>query len=796
MHLVERHAELAMLRRRLVSAVAGRGGVVLVGAPAGYGRSALLVRLGEEIAPEVIVLRAASVRLDTGLQHGVLRQLLDPGPDPERFAAAVLELARNRPVVVLVDDVHDADPQSVRCLRLLARLAPGTALLLVVTERIDAMRPESTLDPAGELHHAVRMSLGPLTSDGIAAVLGGGLPERTAARLAPQCRRLTGGNPRLVHALLADTTDRSAVPGGVRPGEAFRRAVVNVVHRCDPAVLAPAQAMAVLGGDASEQLVGGLLDAGSGTCAALAVLEETGLAAGGALRHDVARTALLDGIAPEHRDALHARAARLLHEHGLPPVAVAAHLVVGERVAEPWVLPSLRAAADEALAKDDPPLAVDALKLALRIAGDGADRPAITAALVRAEWRIDPMVAARHLPAVVEWVLRGAAPWPTAAATIGQLLWFGHTTTAAVLAAGPGRTDPAVPADELLAAHLWLHCAFPGLFEPEAAHGPPAAGAASRVQLAFVHVLHHGPEPGAVAAVREALSELRLDDGQLPAIAAAICTLLYAEQFMAAAHWCDLFRAEAMHRGSPMWTAIFETLRAIVHLRGGELRAADRLARQALHRLPPRSWGVAIGAPLACLIQANTAMGQLYKAAAYRDVPVPDVMFHTRFGLHYLYARGRYHFDGGRLNAALADFTGCGELLDRWGLGSSAVVQWRIDAAEVMLRMGHRQRARQLVHDELRELTGEQLVARANALRVLAATSALPRRPALLTKACGALEGSGDRLRLAITIADLSRARRALGDEQHARALAARARVLAELCGAEPLLLRIEADAT
>jgi DNA-binding CsgD family transcriptional regulator len=240
-----------------------------------------------------------------------------------------------------------------------------------------------------------------------------------------------------------------------------------------------------------------------------------------------------------------------------------------------------------------------------------------------------------------------------------------------------------------------------------------------------------------------------------------------------------------------MWQAMLLTIRAAAELRRGGLAAAEVAAQHALTVISHKCWGVAIGAPLACVLLAQTAMGRLSDAAAYLSVPVPEATFRTPFGLHYLRARGRHYLATGRLRAALGDFQACGEMLDNWDRDVPMLLPWRLDVAQAYLAMGEREQARDVALEQLAQLEPDSLWPRGTALRLLAATSPVDQRPALLEEAVDVLQRSGDKYETASALADLSDAHRALGEVYSARALGQRAYGLAERCGAEPLRRRL-----
>src|SRR5262249_48678442 len=161
---VGRDRELAFLRRRLFAAVAGNGGLVLIGGEAGIGKTALADAVCQEaLGMGVLVLTGRCYDLMETPPYGPWIELFgryqrtDSMPLlPPAFTvrgnigsvtnqAALFRdivdffatLSAVRPVVLLLDDVHWADPASFDLLRVLAREFAPLPLLLIATYRAD-----------------------------------------------------------------------------------------------------------------------------------------------------------------------------------------------------------------------------------------------------------------------------------------------------------------------------------------------------------------------------------------------------------------------------------------------------------------------------------------------------------------------------------------------------------------------------------------------------------------------------------------------------------------------------------
>ncbi|WP_216592279.1 helix-turn-helix transcriptional regulator [Verrucosispora sioxanthis] len=283
------------------------------------------------------------------------------------------------------------------------------------------------------------------------------------------------------------------------------------------------------------------------------------------------------------------------------------------------------------------------------------------------------------------------------------------------------------------------------------------------------------------------LRNSRLDEMSLDTVESALLALTYGGCPANAAVWCDAFVDEARMRRSPSRQARLAAIRAEISMRLGDLTGARQHATDALTVMPSSSWGVAIGGPLAVLIMATTAIGDIGAVRDHLDQPVPEEMFQTRFGLHYLYARGRYSLAVGELPLALRDFRLCGQLAAQWGMDTPGLVPWRVDAAETLLRMNAPEQAQQLIEDQLKRCGDGQPRVRAMALRLYAACGELRHRPMFLRQAAD-LHNGGDDYELARTLVDLTEAFQTLGESRRVRLIARRARTTAEKAGALPLL--------
>lgn len=421
--LVGREVEREVLLDHLVELLAGTGGVVLVSGEPGIGKTRLVEELlteaeasgarclvgrsrnAGERAPlsPVAELLEAALRAPTPLP---LRQLVGGGAGPlaalvprlsrrlgeppvlpsaaaevplatlvSAVVGALGRLARSSPLVVVLEDVHRADPATLEVLRGLSEAAARAPLLVVATHRDTTGDVLPHLAPL--LHALARrvrpraLVLQPLDEAAVGRVVTTRSGRHVSAAVRRALHRRTGGNPLfLVEAVaLLDGVPQRVGPGpddalaavaravpataGLAVGQRLARlsgptrsvlqTAAVVGERIDPAVLALAVAERGPGAggagdaaDAAEHLVAAALDEAR-AAGLLAGAEPSGGAT--ALRHQLVRDVLLAQVSAPRRRRTHLRVAQaLLSSHPPRPadvdVAVAEHLVAAGALAD------------------------------------------------------------------------------------------------------------------------------------------------------------------------------------------------------------------------------------------------------------------------------------------------------------------------------------------------------------------------------------------------------------------------------------------------------------------------------
>ncbi|MFE0176325.1 AAA family ATPase [Streptomyces sp. NPDC059002] len=829
MRLFDRGRELQLLNDALADSVKGSGRLVIVTGGPGSGKSDLVYEFLNSVDdPGIRVLSATALATDQGRPMAVVRQLLDSGkvrcPAVERLplfrgegeknfqqsekewhiavasavdeaTGALLQSAEDDlPWLIAVDDAHLMDGESLQMLlSLLRRIRTSRILVVCVTSGNDSAQATAHTDLMRQPHR--RLRLPPLSEQGVAALLAAQAGRLLPSKISRAYHRATAGNPMLVHALIDDSTCAQTEIGQPFASTAYRRAVLHSLTRGGPRHIRVARALAALGDKACATLVGAL----TGTTPAAVqdvvdVLNSTGLLDGYAFRQPAAAAAVLDDTDPTERRDLHSDVADLLYRCGSPASEVAGHLLLADRVAHSWGRTVLRTAADAALAADDVTLCSRYLCLVLRDCDDERERHALSAALARAEWRVNPAAAGTHLAPLREAALSDALDARDTATVLRHMLWQGDTELAgkAISAMVPSRSRAGTHAiAEVEFIQQWFYgAAIAGrgsdltrVISQQRRHIPSDNSTALRAKMA---VLVGGDATDeSVSAVTQALQSHQLDHLNLELVAMALLAIAHTDRTADATRACDELFDCAVRRGARTWQAVLGSVRAELALLQGDVTTAAERAVEALDMLHAQSWGVLVGHPLSTAIFSYTALGRHDAAEELLERDCPEPMFRTVFGLQYLRARGHHYLATDRAFAALDNFETCNRLMRDGNPNLQKGIPWRTDLAQANLRIGKVRTAREWAQQQLRLPGGHSSRARAMALRVLASASKPHQRTSPLREAIDLLKSCGDRLELSLAYADLSAAHSELGEFDRARLVARQAAQEAEACHIE-----------
>jgi DNA-binding CsgD family transcriptional regulator len=808
----------------------GRDGeIVVFRGYATSGKTTLLHEFaGASAAQGRLVLHATAAWSEIEFQFGIIRQLLSSarvsvsepddlaillddaivsaalyGPGVRRPATArimealwarLLRLSEQNALTLIVDDIHYADTASKECILYFARRLKSTAIQMVVTQD---KRPWLT-DPGLQaeflrLPNCRTIQLRPLGEPEITDFLAEYDDIKQPDQLATAIHAVSGGNPSLIRALMDDYQDCPwKTDGELVIADEFERAVHCCLARCDPDAVRLVQALAVLDAPVPVMTLAQVLCVPAASMdVMLAELVEMGLVLSDRLRHPAMRSVVLGTMRPAELAELHTRAAGVLHEEHAAPAVIARHLLAAGHPAESWALAVLLGAADAAMAKWDIAFAVRCLRLALRLHEDPADRAKIRSRIADAQWLADPVTAVRYLPELEQDARMGYLAGPAVARVARRLLSAGRLQQSISLLEQECKKQPAEQwHPELLAARLWIACLCPSLagraFPPVVA--TVGSTVSTHVQAAgLAAAVFAGGADGAILGQAPQLT--KIDESVLTMTSIAMAAAIESGQQQALAPWCEALTSRSVAenpalRHSAACRALFAVTIAAIHVRLGDLRAAEARLREALEQVPLRHWGVLMGAPATVLLHVAVARGKHDDAAGQLDVHPPEAMFSTMLGPVYLSARGRYHLAIGKRDFALRDFEMAGEAVREWGVDHPAFVPWRVGAAEACLELGSVRDAVDLLAEHLSLLGADRGRVYGAWLRVRAAASPLPKRPGLLREAVEVLQASDDRLELARAFTDLSQAYEELGQRGDAKRMRRRAVHIAQQCGA------------
>ncbi len=373
--LIERAEQMAELQERWREVrERGEGRLVLISGEAGVGKTALVRSHCASVGGPSRVLwagcepaftpRPLGPLLDIArVTGGALREQLDAGAQAHDVVGALMdELESPIATVLVLEDMHWADEATLDVARLLAHRAHALPVMLLYTYR------EEELGRFGQ----VRVTLGELAgTGGISRIDVQRLSREGVAQLAEpgdvDAESLflrTAGNPFFVTEALAAGTER--VPPTVRDAVLARASRLSSPARAllDAASILPARAepwlldaVAPSRGDALEECV----DSG------MLSFHDSGVA----FRHELARLAVEESLAPDRRQSLHALVLAAMTERslGAPDLAHLAYHAEGARDGGA-VLRYARAAAEEAAALGAHTEAQAQYGRALRFAGD------------------------------------------------------------------------------------------------------------------------------------------------------------------------------------------------------------------------------------------------------------------------------------------------------------------------------------------------------------------------------------------------------------------------------------------
>jgi DNA-binding CsgD family transcriptional regulator len=841
--LLEREAELEALRGPLADIRDGRGRLLLLEAPAGRGKSALLAALSASARDEgVRVLHARGGELERTFAFGAIRQLFeravaDASPVQRARllsgaaapAAALLahdgaprmvsgagalhavywlatNLSLDAPLLIAVDDLHWVDEPSLEVLIYLAGRLADVGIVLAMTLRpSEPGAPQALLDAVREVPDAVTVGVRALSPEAVAALVRAAIPDADGA-LCAACHETTAGNPFYVRELLASLDgDASAARAREVALPQLGDRIVRRVARVGPDAVALADAMAVLGDGARLDDAAALAEADPATAArAAAALRRVELLSAEdpfAFAHPLVRRALYDALTTSARDRLHASAARVLAARGAPPGAVAEHLARLRPAGSAEVVAGLRVAADEALRRGAPEAATAALRRALDEDAPEPPRAVLLHELGQIEFAARDLAAVEHLTEAYTLTEEPIARARIAVSVGGMLAALGQwDRLLAVLnesLVALGDRDPLVALDlEALRAGTLIHDSeLIGIYDrDEARLEALARGTAWPARaLATIVALNWANRGRRVDEVAP-LIEHALGDGALMRergvglwpITQAVSALIIVDEDERALELLAELAVLARQEGALAGTAMAAAFRIFINVRRGDLPAVEADLQTIAAMALPSELQMEIASIYWFL---NDALGEreaidtlAAPAAAFQP---GDEFARTAAGGMMIETRGRHRLLAGDRDGALADLRAAATVLGRAGY-SSCRGTWR-SALALALPPDAEQERRTLAEEEVAAARASGLPRPLGiALRTEAIVGADDGDEVeTLRASVELLAGTRARLEHARSLLALGGALRRRGHRTEAREPLAEALELAHRCGAE-----------
>jgi DNA-binding CsgD family transcriptional regulator len=422
-----REAERRVVRELLGRAQRGTGGVLLLEGESGTGKS-LLLRHTEHLAAaqgfslaigkadelgQIVPFFALLTALNEPFDDVAGQERPDtPGWWIARLRARLEERVVAAPVLVCLDDLQWADPETLLALRMLPRkLARYPLAWVLARTKTQQDRHGNLLFSFLERDGATRITPPPLCEETVAGVLTdafGAPPDHGLLELASGA----AGNPELLAELIGGLRDEDAVQltGGRARLTSSRRPhrIDQVARRRLEGLSGPArhllQTAAVLGRSFRLEDAAAML--GETPAGLLPMAEEAAdarivTAAEDVFwfRHELMWRAVAEMIPPPARKALHRQFGELLLKRGGSASSAAAHLLEGAHAGDLAALTGLDRAAAETLQTSPQTaarLALRALELTSRAAPDAVSRAVAAAEALTAAGRVDEAAGIAH----------------------------------------------------------------------------------------------------------------------------------------------------------------------------------------------------------------------------------------------------------------------------------------------------------------------------------------------------------------------------------------------------------------
>jgi DNA-binding CsgD family transcriptional regulator len=412
---VGREAELCVLHDAFGDASAGQPQVVVVEGEAGIGKTTLVERFLSDL-PAPRLLKASGDESESHVPFAMADQLLRAeGSASDALGSGLhvamglelLELISSDPedetCVVIVDDAHLIDTDSLRALLFAARrlVASRAVVVLVVRGTAEETLPQGWRKLASGSTGGV-VPVGPLAPGHISALgtaLGVDMTPEAAGRLWEHTR----GNPLHARAVLRELPEDAGWQHEHRTlpvPKSYAQLVRERLDRCPAHVVNLVEAAAVLGVRAPVHAVVELASVerplemlDDAIESGLVRLDDRGTGRFVEFSHPLARAAIYDALPTARRCALNAAAAQIVGDQ----VAAMRHRVEAATVVDGALLDDLEAHAHSEMSRGAWSSAVSSLIAASRLSPVPADRERLALEAIEATMYSGDGAAARRL---------------------------------------------------------------------------------------------------------------------------------------------------------------------------------------------------------------------------------------------------------------------------------------------------------------------------------------------------------------------------------------------------------------
>ncbi len=327
----------AVLGEISAALAAPRGGLILLTGPAGAGKTRIAAEVADQAEgyrvvwswchPAGSVLEPwAQILRDLDASLSTAAQATDPDGARRQLTGNIASVLRaNAPLLIVLDDVHDADASSLRLLTELVATARTSKIVFLATARDDDLAWQDRVAARAALHgQATSLPVGPLSRTDIGALVESATGRRPLEDEVSSIFARTGGEAFYVTELIRYDQD---LPSSVRTAVAARLSALSpktAQALTTAAVLGVRFGLDVLAEVLTvdiHELRAMLADAAS---AGLLARVEPGSAS---FPHQLLRDAAYQSLPPDERASVHLRTAEVLARQQERNAQVAHHLL-------------------------------------------------------------------------------------------------------------------------------------------------------------------------------------------------------------------------------------------------------------------------------------------------------------------------------------------------------------------------------------------------------------------------------------------------------------------------------------